>query len=180
MPKKNCAFDEALQKARSLFAKERDIPRLLETLSNGVHFEQVETASQVTLVPSYWASPLVFFTQLENNGLLVLFGSRPETQDLIPGESLPIDLVDSLKAIADPTRLRILRYLAEDRLTPSELSRRLRLRPPTVIHHLNALRLAGLVEITLHPEHERGYTLRREALNDVFALLADFLTPNAP
>ena len=171
-------LEKALQKADSLSRQEKDIAHLLEILSNGVHFQQVDSTTQVTLVPSYWASPLVFFTQLENDGLLVLFGGRPETQDLIPGETLPIDLVDSLKAIADPTRLRILRYLAEGRLTPTELSRRLRLRPPTVIHHLNALRLAGLVEITLQADHERGYTLRREALDDVFSLLNDFLTPN--
>ncbi len=172
-------LEKALQQAHSLSIQEKDIARLLEILSNGVHFQQVESTSQVTLAPSYWASPLVFFTPLENDRLLVLFGGRPETQDLIPGETLPIDLVDSLKAIADPTRLRILRYLAEGRLTPSELSRRLRLRPPTVIHHLNALRLAGLVEITLQADRERGYNLRREALDDVFSLLSDFLTPNA-
>ena len=172
-------LDDALQKALALSDQESDAARLLEKLSNGVHFKQAETASQVILVPSYWASPLVFYTQLANNGFLMLFGGRPEMQDIVPGETLPGDLVDSLKAIADPTRLRILRYLAEGRLTPTELSRRLRLRAPTVIHHLNELRLAGLVEITLHPDCERGYSLRREALNEVFRLLIDFLTPDS-
>ncbi|NJN55024.1 MAG: ArsR family transcriptional regulator, partial [Anaerolineae bacterium] len=44
---------------------------------------------------------------------------------------------------------RILKYLSEEPLTPAELARRLRLRPPTVIHHLDALRLARLVHVTL-------------------------------
>jgi DNA-binding transcriptional ArsR family regulator len=132
----------------------------------------------VILVPSYWSSPLVFYSRLSENRLLVMFGARPETHDITPGEALPQDLVDTMKAIADPTRLRILRYLAFGPQTPTELARRLRLRPPTVIHHLNALRLAALVEITLPAEGERGYNLRREALNDVLSLLIEFLTPD--
>ena len=97
--------------------------------------------------------------------------------DLTPGETLPQDLVDAMKAIAVPTRLRILRYLSGSPLTPSELSKRLRLRPPTVIHHLNELRLAGLVEIRVPADGERAYQLRRDALMDTLSLLTEFLTP---
>ena len=158
-------------------ASQYPIPQLLENLSRGVHFEQAETASEIILVPSYWASPLVFYNQFPPDRLLVLFGSRPEAHDLSAGETLPLDLVENLKAIADPTRLRILRYLAECPQTPSQLARQLRLRPPTVIHHLNALRLAGLVEVILPADGERGYSLRREAVNQSLSLLIDFLTP---
>ncbi len=166
-----------LERARAM-AQDMDVPALLEELSHGVYFKQAESADEVILVPSYWSSPLVFYSRIRENGLLVLFGTRPETHDLTPGETLPQDLVDTMKAIADPTRLRILRYLSCGPQTPSELARRLRLRPPTVTHHLNALRLVGLVEITLHAEGERGYGLRREALNDTLSLLIEFLTPD--
>ena len=80
-------------------------------------------------------------------------------RELVPGDTVPPGLVEAMKAMADPTRLRILRYLAEGPQTPSQLARRLRLRPPTVTHHLNTLRLAGLVEIIIHAEGERGYAL---------------------
>jgi DNA-binding transcriptional ArsR family regulator len=132
----------------------------------------------VILAPSYWASPLVFYDRLPGNRLFILFGSRTEAQDLAPGETLPLDLVNTMKAIADPSRMRILRYLSEGPQTPSTLARRLRLRAPTVTHHLNALRLAGLVEILLREEGERTYTLRREALHDTLSLLVDFLMPD--
>jgi len=165
----------ALQQAKSL-AVNVELTWLLEELSHGVHFEQAADAEQVILVPSYWSSPLVFYSRIAENRLLVLFGARPETHDLTSGEALPQDLVDMMKAIADPTRLRILRFLSGGPQTPTELARRLRLRPPTVIHHLNALRLAGLVEINLPAEGERGYNLRREALNDAISLLIEFLT----
>lgn len=100
---------------------------------------------------------------------MVLFGAHSEAHELTPGETLPPALVERMKAIADPTRLRILRYLASGPMRPSDLARRLRLRPPTVIHHLNALRLAGLVVIILHSEDDRGYQLRREALNETLS-----------
>lgn len=158
-------------------AQSMGIAQLLETLSHGVHFEQVDTFQQVTLAPSYWSSPLVFYETMPNGCLLVLFGARPESQELTPGETLPEDLVNTMKAIADPTRMRILRYLASGPQAPSDLARRLRLRAPTVIHHLNALRLAGLVEVNLYADGERAYGLRRGTLNDALSLLVDFLTP---
>jgi DNA-binding transcriptional ArsR family regulator len=170
-------LQSAMQQAQDLAARV-ELPWLLEELSHGVHFEQATGADQVILVPSFWSSPLVFYSRIPGNRLLVLFGARPEANDLTPGEALPEDLVDTMKAIADPTRLRILRYLSSGPQTPTELARKLRLRPPTVIHHLNALRLAELVEITLPNEGERGYNLRRETLNDALSLLIEFLTPD--
>ena len=74
---------------------------------------------------------------------------------------------------SDP-RLRILRYLSEEPLTPAELARRLRLRPPTVIHHLDALRLARLVNVTLSVNGRR-YQARHEAIKTVCSMLGNFL-----
>lgn len=158
-------------------AAHQSIPGLLAGLTNGLHFEQADSKQEIILVPSYWASPLTFFAQIQPNRLLILFGSRALNDDLCPGESLPGELVDAMKALADPTRLRILRYLSSSPQTPSQLARRLRLRPPTVIHHLNALRLAGLVEINLPANGERGYSLHRETLNQALSLVAAFITP---
>jgi DNA-binding transcriptional ArsR family regulator len=107
---------------------------------------------------------------------LVLFGARPADTALVPGEQIPEAMLQALKALADPTRLRILRYLAQESLTPSQLSRRLRLRAPTVIHHLNALRLAGLVHLTVADEAERRYTVRLEALEATYDALETFLS----
>jgi DNA-binding transcriptional ArsR family regulator len=168
------AVINGLQRAQQL-ACTLPLDELLDRLSHGVHFEQIETVEEVILVPSYWASPLVFYNRIHPQRLVLLFGSRPDTDDLITGESFPSVLVERMKAIADPTRLRILRYLAQGPLSPSELSRLLRLRPPTVIHHLNELRLAGLVEIILHADGERGYNLRRTALEEALRSMYDFL-----
>jgi DNA-binding transcriptional ArsR family regulator len=106
---------------------------------------------------------------------VVLFGARPPEVSLVPGEVVPDGLLRALKALSDPTRLLILRYLNDQPQTPSQLARRLRLRPPTVIHHLNALRLAGLVYVTLEGRQEKRYTVRVAAVTDIFGVLRQFL-----
>jgi DNA-binding transcriptional ArsR family regulator len=97
-----------------------------------------------------------------------------------PGGSVeaPDALVKSLKALGDPTRLRILKYLAEEPLAPSELARRLRLRPPTVIHHLRLLRFAGLVQVTVSEKMEKRYAARLEELDSIGNTVKDYLNFN--
>jgi DNA-binding transcriptional ArsR family regulator len=92
----------------------------------------------------------------------------------IPGEPVPDGLLRTLKALADPTRLKILRYLYKEELEPSELSRRLDLRGPTIIHHLRELRLAGLVILTLRGQ-EKHYRARLEALDSTNKDLKGFI-----
>jgi DNA-binding transcriptional ArsR family regulator len=67
------------------------------------------------------------------------------------------------KALADPTRLRILQRLAEGDGTVSDLMRHVDLSQPLVSWHLRRLRAAGLVE-TRRVGRETICSLGREAL----------------
>jgi DNA-binding transcriptional ArsR family regulator len=51
----------------------------------------------------------------------------------------------------------------------------LRLRAPTVTHHLHSLRLAGLVRFVMRGKHERLYFARIESVKQTYALLKTFL-----
>lgn len=168
------ALASGLAEARSL-AIQLPLPEFFEQITHGVQSETWYTAEEIILVPSFWSSPLIFNTRLAPGKMLVVFGSRPKAQTIVPGGSLPETLVDALKALADPTRLRILRHLGSQPLNPTELAHRLRLRPPTVIHHLNALRLAGLVSVSVQADGERRYTLRREILQEHLQGLQTFI-----
>ena len=78
----------------------------------------------------------------------------------------PPDLKDVAlvhKALADPTRLRILQRLAEDDGTVTDLMRHVDLSQPLVSWHLRRLRAAGLVE-TRRQGRETICSLGREAL----------------
>jgi DNA-binding transcriptional ArsR family regulator len=149
---------------------------LFTELSQGLQLGDEFNASTFILVPAFWITPLVFFEKFgdNTNTMLLAFGTRPADMSVIPGEIVPDALVRSLKALADPTRLKIMRYLTHENLTPSEIARKLQLRPPTVTHHLKELRLAGLVELSLMHEENR-YTARKQALEAVYENLNAFL-----
>jgi DNA-binding transcriptional ArsR family regulator len=148
---------------------------LIEELSHGVRLENDFDWQELVLVPSYWISPLVVFEQLGEGKELFMFGARPADVSLVPGELVPEGMLRTIKTLGDPTRLRILRYLSRESITPSELARRLRLRAPTVTHHLNLLRLAGLVYLTLGEKGKRRYEARPDAVDEAFELLHAFL-----
>ena len=169
------AQEKALENARTL-AAEKDVLTLLEELSAGVRLDLIAGIEHLILAPSFWGAPFVFFDRLDGGSGLVLFGARPKGMALVPGDLVPEDLLHALKALADPTRLRILRYLLEGPGTPSELAKILRLRPPTVIHHLNQLRLAGLVRLTVSPETERRYEVRMDGVTKTTQDLDHFLS----
>ena len=163
-----------LEHARRL-ARNRSVVTLVEELSRGVHFEEIESAQELTLVPSFWSTPFVFHTQPAEGKTQVVFGCRAAAESVAPGAELPDTLINALKALADPTRLRVLRHLSSQPLSPTELSRLLRLRPPTVLHHLQTLRLAGLVTIHVSETGEKRYTSRAETLDGIFSAVKDFI-----
>jgi DNA-binding transcriptional ArsR family regulator len=144
-----------------------------------VRFSSLAEVSELVLAPSYWSTPIVFFDNIPDQGMVMTYGARPANASLVPGEEVPDGLLRSLKAMADPTRLRIMQYLAEESLTPTQLSRKLRLRPPTVIHHLHILRMAGLVQLTLEEGGEKRYSIRRDIPEVTFDSLEEFLSDKA-
>jgi DNA-binding transcriptional ArsR family regulator len=168
-------LEEALAQAQDM-ADRLPLPDLWERLSQGIRFDQPPESARIVFVPSYWSTPLTYLTGIGSDTKIFLFGARPPDASLVPGELVPDALLRALKAMSDPTRLRILHYLARESLTPAQLSRRLRLRAPTVTHHLKALRLAGLVQLTLGEGKEaRRYAARSEAIATTCNALQDFL-----
>lgn len=158
--------------------KAADLPLkdLINSLSHGISYESFDTIRRLILIPSYWSSPLVFLHNPQPDEMILVFGCRSDSQNLIPGQYVPDALISALKALSDPTRLRIACYLRESPHSPSSLARLLRLRPPTVIHHLNTLRLAGLVQILIASNGERRYAVREEAIATTLQQLDVYLT----
>jgi len=170
-PALQAAINHAKERAEQL-----PLVDLLEELTQGLRFEDLQPKGQVTLAASYWSTPLVYFVDVDPLHSVYVYGARPLDAALAPGEQVPDSLLGVLEALSDPTRLKILRYLAEQPQTPTELAHRLGLRAPTVTHHLKALRLAGLVRLTLGEEAvTKHYTARPEGVEAVYAALGRFL-----
>ena len=68
-----------------------------------------------------------------------------------------------LKALADASRLQILRSLAEEDMYVERLAERLALKPPTVSFHLKKLSEAGVVE-SYKTQYYTMYRLKRQTL----------------
>lgn len=171
------ALKRALSQAQKL-SERLEFLDLLEELSQGLRFTELPKAAEFVLAPSYWCTPLIFYGKVSVKRWIFLFGAKPQDESLIPGEKVPDALLRALKALSDPTRLSILHYLIENSLTQSQLSHRLRLRTPTVIHHLRTLRLAGLVQLTLGVEEGekiKRYAARSNAVAAAFTSLKGFL-----
>ena len=54
---------------------------------------------------------------------------------------------EAFKALADPTRRRILELLRSADLTAGELADHFDMTKPSISHHLNTLKAAGLVDV---------------------------------
>lgn len=170
-------LESGLKRAQEI-AKSLDLAELVPVLSKGVHSEEINEFKEVIIAPAFWTTPLIVLEKLNDDQILFLFGARPDTMSAIPGELVPDSLLRTLKALADPTRLKILHLLTQGEVTPSQLARRLNLRAPTVTHHLSELRFSGLVNVTFRGQ-EKFYTSRLEALDTTCTNLRDFLQ-NAP
>lgn len=168
------ALRAGLERAQAL-ADRLSVQDLLVELSQGVHFEDMPKVKELVLAPAYWNTPLILYAPLDAERMLLIFGVRPGEDSLVPGEQVPDALLRALKALADPTRLRILNYLSQEELSPAELARRLRLRAPTVTHHLHELRVAGLVSLSLEEEEKKRYSARKEAVKATYDNLQHYL-----
>lgn len=84
-------------------------------------------------------------------------------------------MYQTLSAIAEPNRIRIVELLKDGPLTVGEIARNLDLRQPQTSKHLKVLADAGLLEVTADA-NRRIYSLRSEP----FLTLEDWLAKLRP
>jgi DNA-binding HxlR family transcriptional regulator len=86
------------------------------------------------------------------------------------GVAMDQELLTTLKALSDASRLRIIGLLVERPHAVEELADALRLAPGTVVHHLKRLRAAGLVDAEARRPYVE-YSLRIDRLHAVGRML---------
>lgn len=79
---------------------------------------------------------------------------------------MPNRLDDTLAALSDPTRRRVVELLGASPLRAGEIAERAGMSRPAMSRHLRTLRLSGLVDVDLSAEDARArtYRLRTERL----------------
>lgn len=168
-------LEKMLADAQKL-AKKTNVPDLIERLSNGFTISPDIDLRRLVLVPSVWLHPFVLRFELVDRELFVAWGAHPVGYRLVPGESVPDDALLVLRALSDPTRLRLLRLLSAEPRSPQSLASELKLSLPTVSHHMRELRVSGLVRIELAGKgRESKYTVRWPSAQRAFEQLEEFV-----
>ncbi|HUW65582.1 MAG TPA: autorepressor SdpR family transcription factor, partial [Spirochaetia bacterium] len=78
------------------------------------------------------------------------------------------------KALADPTRRRILQLLRQGDLTAGEIADQFPISRPSISHHLNLLKHAGLVQDERRGQHI-VYSLNTTVFQEVFTWVAGLM-----
>lgn len=81
---------------------------------------------------------------------------------------------EAYKAVADETRREILRLLREEDLTAGEIAAQFDISWPSITHHLNILRQAGLIQVEPRGQ-ERLYSLNTTVLQEFLATVLELL-----
>ena len=79
-----------------------------------------------------------------------------------------------MRALADPTRREILRALRAGDLSAGEIAARFDMTAPSISHHLNVLKEAGLVTAERNGRHII-YALNSTTLQDLMQELLEFV-----
>ena len=157
-------------------AENTSVPELIERLSNGFTISKDIDLKRLVLVPSIWLHPFVVPMELSENELCIVWGAHPPGFKLVPGESVPNDAMLVLRAMNDPTRLRLMRLIAMKPRSLMSLAQEVKLSLPTVSHHIRELRASGLIRLEVGGKgRENRYTVRWQSAEAAFEELERFV-----
>ncbi len=81
------------------------------------------------------------------------------------------------KALADPTRRKILRLLHDKEMTAGQLAEQFDISAPSMSHHFNVLKQADLIFARRNGQ-QIYYSLNTTVFQDMMAVLLDLFTQN--
>jgi DNA-binding transcriptional ArsR family regulator len=150
--------------ARSLTPEE-----VISAATGGYDYSREPEFSRVVLVPHAAARPWLLLCQ-HGDARFICYALPARAEPSLDDRGLRLG-----RALGDEQRLRILRRLVAGDASLAELAESAGVAKSTAHHHLALLRDANLV--TLHGNARRyWYSLRREAVGEAGALLAELLT----
>jgi DNA-binding transcriptional ArsR family regulator len=152
------------------WAERMSITELVEVATNGIVLDPVVSRDLVVLAPQYHFSP--WNVSLTLQGLKVIFYAA----DVAPTEAgePSTGLLRLTRGLADESRLRILRYVAGERRTFTDLVRFTGLAKSTVHQHMVLLRASGLVRMHEAEDGSISYSLRTDGVDSLGDRLSSY------
>lgn len=168
-----------LQREAELLERKRaetPLEPFLEEVMHGVRWQRPAGLRRIVFAPSYFCGPAVFYHFW--HGTLTFCAPIANATPDIQSDDPRAPNEETLRfflALGDPTRLRILRLLAEREMYLTELAERLELTKATTKHHMVKLRDAGLVTLYIR-ERLTYYALRPDVTRHAAQLLGRYLS----
>ncbi len=165
------------QEAEALERRRAEMPpdAFIEQAMRGVQWQSAAGLRRIVFAPSYFCRPAVLY-HVWHGTLTFCAPIIYASPDARRGDPRAPD-EETLRfflALGDPSRLRILRLLAERQMYLTELAERMDLTKATTKHHMVKLRDAGLV--TLYDrERMTFYELRPDVARHARQLLSNYL-----
>lgn len=161
---------EDAEEKRALFHK-MDPGALVEYASAGLVVEPGLPVNKVVLLPSIHFRPINTYCFYESTLVIQYPLDLPELDE----EEPPICLLRLTRALANPERLRLLRYIADEPKSIFELAQSLSQSKEYLMHHLMLLRVAGLLRIHLVERDTEKFTIRPDGASELQIFLESYI-----
>jgi DNA-binding transcriptional ArsR family regulator len=122
-------------------------PELIQRITRGSDLKPDPYTAKIWLIPQICYRPFTILNNLQDCAIYYY----PVADQNLPGEqeaSVLAKLSSLHKALGDPYRLKLLKYLRYNERTLAELCEHLQISKSTTHHHLTLLRTADLVSVT--------------------------------
>lgn len=162
-------LEEDAEEKRMLLPK-MEADNLIEYATSGVILDDVPQEN-VILFPGTHFRPINTYCFYNNVLLLQYPIDIPEENEDEP----PVVLLRMTEALADPERLRLLRYIADEPKAVSEMAAELNQPYEQLMHHLMILRAAGLLRSHLKSENNERFSMRPDGAAELHMFLEDYI-----
>ncbi|AIQ13168.1 ArsR/SmtB family transcription factor [Paenibacillus durus] len=156
---------------KKLLQSKMDPGALIEYASGGFVIEDIPELETIVLLPTVHHRPIntyCFYKKL----MLVQY---PVDVPVENEDEPPTLLLRMTKALSDPVRLRLLRYLANEPKSLWEMQSDLGQSGDILMHHLMMLRVAGLLRLHLREEQNERFSIRLDGASELQMFLESYI-----
>lgn len=156
---------------KKLLQSKMDTIALIEYASGGVVIEDVPDLTTIVLLPTVHNRPINTYCFYKKMVIIQYPVEVPMNHDDEP----PTVLLRMTRALSDPTRLRLLRYVAHEPKSLWEMQADLGQSREMLMHHLMMLRVAGLLRIHLCGENNERFSIRPDGASELQMFLESYI-----
>ncbi|OPA74631.1 hypothetical protein BVG16_23000 [Paenibacillus selenitireducens] len=155
---------------KRLLSSKMEPQDLVEYATNGVVIEPHEDIHTIVIMPMIHCRPVNYYSRYQGMFIIQYAIDIPETNE----DQVPTGLTRFTRALSDEKRLRILRYLAHDLRTTSDIANMMQMTPEAVSSNIRTLRAAGLLRTHLNDSNER-FSIRLDGVAEMQLFLESYL-----